>query len=132
MFAKHMRWSLSWAILILILCAIPGRDLPQISALELLNFDKFVHALLFFVLILLTVNGFKRQASFALLYRSPKIISLFLCVIYGGLLEIMQGAVFSERTADIFDFIANSFGCTVGIMAFDSMETKLFGKISSK
>ena len=127
-----MRWALLWALLILVLCAIPGRDLPKISALELLNFDKFVHALLFLVLILLTVSGLKRQDSFTLLHRSPKMISLILCVAYGGLLEIMQGELFSERTADIFDFTANSFGCTIGIMGFDTAEKNLLRNIFSK
>lgn len=35
----------------------------------------------------------------------------FLSIIYGGILEIMQAAVFSSRSSDWRDFIANTAGC---------------------
>jgi len=37
-------------------------------------------------------------------------------VMYGGLLEIMQAKVFSERSADWYDMIANSFGCLMALL----------------
>jgi VanZ family protein len=129
MFFKYTRWSLLWALFILILCAIPGRDLPKVSVLELLNFDKFVHASLFFVLLLLTVRGFSLQTAITALHKSPKIMAFALCVIYGGTIELMQGAFFLERTADLNDFIANSFGCFIGIIIYDKIEKKVFAKI---
>lgn len=129
MFIKHTKWAIMWALLILILCAIPGRDLPHISVLELLNFDKFVHASLFFILILLTIRGFKVQTSFYILHTYPKSCALIKCIIYGGLLEIMQGALFSERTADLYDFIANSTGCILGLSVFNTIEAKLLKKL---
>ena len=108
MFLKHTKWALLWALLIVILCGIPGRDIPHISFLELLSFDKFVHAAIFFVLLFLTVRGFSVQTTFNVLHQSPKIIAFFICVAYGGLMEIMQGTIFEERSADVYDFIANS------------------------
>src|SRR3954467_11175141 len=99
MFLKHTKWAMLWALLILILCGIPGRDIPHISFLELLSFDKFVHAGIFFVLFALTVRGFKMQNSFEALQTSPKLSAFILCVAYGGLMEILQGTVFEERSA---------------------------------
>jgi VanZ family protein len=128
MFFKYTRWSLLWALFILILCAIPGRDLPKVSVLELLNFDKFVHASLFFVLLVLTVRGFSLQTDITALHNSPKIMAFALCVIYGGTIELMQGAFFQERTADLNDFIANSFGCFIGIIIYDKIEKNVFAK----
>ncbi len=128
MFLKHTKWALLWALLIVILCGIPGRDIPHISFLELLSFDKFVHAAIFFVLLFLTVRGFSVQTTFNVLHQSPKIIAFFICVAYGGLMEIMQGTIFEERSADVYDFIANSFGCIVGLLMYQWIEKKFLIK----
>ena len=125
MFLKHTKWAMLWALLILILCGIPGRDIPHISFLELLSFDKFVHAGIFFVLILLTVRGFLLQTGVEYLQKKAKIIATVICIIYGGLLEVMQGTLFQERSADVFDFIANSFGVIVGLIMYTNIENKI-------
>ena len=117
-----------WALLILILCGIPGRDIPHISFLELLSFDKFVHAGIFFVLILLSTRGFVLQTTYTKVHQNPKVIALLICVTYGGLLEVMQGTIFEERSADIYDFIANSFGCVMGLFMYSWMEKKILIK----
>ncbi len=122
MFFKHTKWSMLWALVILVLCGIPGKDIPHISFLELLSFDKFVHASIFFVLILLTIRGFLVQTNFAKLQESAKTIAFIGCVTYGGLLEVMQGTLFEGRSASIYDFIANSFGCLMGIVLYPQME----------
>lgn len=118
MFFKHIKWGLLWALLILILCGIPGRDIPHISFLELLSFDKFVHAGIFFVLVVLVIRGFELQTTFSFLQKNAKSIACTLCISYGGLLELMQEAVFEERSADVYDFIANSFGCLLGLFLY--------------
>ena len=122
MFFKHTEWAMLWALLILVLCGIPGRDIPHISFLESLSFDKFVHASIFFVLILLTVRGFVVQTTFLSVKDSARTIAFILCVIYGGSLEIMQGTLFEQRSASVFDFIANSFGATMGLLFYKKME----------
>ena len=122
MFFKYNKWSVLWALFILILCGIPGRDIPHISFLEILSFDKFVHAGVFFVLILLTVRGFLLQTNFKSLQHSAKFIGFIICVFYGGLMEIMQGTLFEGRTADVFDFIADSIGCTFGLWLYSRIE----------
>ena len=113
MILKNLKWAILWALLIFILCAIPGRDIPSISWLEMLSFDKWVHASLFFILVYFSIDGLvKHQAD----RKKSYIFSLAFAIPYGGFLEIMQDICFHERTADVYDFIANSFGaimCTV-------------------
>lgn len=106
--------ALAWALIILGLCSMPGRFIPSVSWLELLSFDKWVHASIFFMLLSLLCLGVKMHG------QSNNILFLFLvlCVIYGGLLEIMQAKVFSERSADWQDFIANSFGCLMAVLFY--------------
>jgi VanZ family protein len=129
MFIKQMKWAMLWALIILILCGMPGKDIPHISFLELLSFDKFVHAGIFFVLTLLTVRGFLMQTKYDALKNSPKLIAATICIAYGGALEIMQGTICEGRSTDIFDFIANSVGCMLGIGLYEWMEKKMLMKI---
>ena len=82
MFFKYMKWAMLWALIILILCGIPGRGIPHISFLELLSFDKFVHAGIFFVLILLTVRGFLAQTHFETIRKKAKVLAFVLCTTY--------------------------------------------------
>ena len=128
MLFSKLKWAFAWAVLIFILCSIPGRDLPHVSFLELLQFDKFVHAGIFFVLMLLLTRGLLLQQGTSALKQNAKLFALIICVLYGGSLEIMQGAFFSERTADIYDFIANSFGAMMAFLFYAPIERKILSK----
>jgi hypothetical protein len=46
---KYLR-PILWAFFIALLCGMPGKDIPQISWLEWISFDKWVHAGMFFIL----------------------------------------------------------------------------------
>lgn len=129
MFLKHLKWAGLWALIIFVLCGMPGRDIPHISLLELLSFDKFVHAGIFFILILLTIRGFIVQTQFNNLKLKAQVSALIICVVYGGLLEIMQGFVFIERSADVYDFIANSTGCVIGLLLYKKTEKLFLSKL---
>lgn len=129
MFLKHTKWALLWAVLILILCGMPGKDIPHISFLELLSFDKFVHAGIFFVFILLAIRGFILQTNYLKLQHAAKPVAFFICVAYGGLMEVMQGTMFEDRSADVYDFIANSLGCAIGWISYNWMERKFLFKL---
>ena len=115
-FLKNNAYKLAftWALIILGLCSMPGRFIPSVSWLELLNFDKWVHASIFFILLSLLILGVKMHQ------QSNSLIILFfvLSVAYGGLLEIMQATLFSQRSADVLDFIANSFGCLMAVLFY--------------
>ena len=110
---KHSyKLALTWALIIFGLCSMPGSLIPTISWLEMLSFDKWVHAGVFFVLVtLLAIAVTAHQQNKKLIY-----IYFFLAVMYGGSLEIMQATVFSGRSADWLDMIANSFGCLMGLL----------------
>jgi glycopeptide antibiotics resistance protein len=41
----------------------------------------------------------------------------------------MQGTFFTDRSADIFDFIANTFGASMGWILYDWMENKYLIKL---
>lgn len=118
MFLKHNIYGILWALLILALCGLPGRDFPDLSFWKLLTFDKFAHAFVFAVQVLLLIVGFKKQRTFPLLKYVAVKASLAISLSYGALVELLQQLVFTDRTADLLDFIANSLGCFLGLLGF--------------
>jgi hypothetical protein len=115
-------FAVSWTVIIFILCYTPGRFIPTTNWLELLSFDKFVHGSMFFVLTCSwLLFGFKSGK----LYPALIFFILLGCISYGGLLEIMQAKLFSQRSGDWMDFIANSVGCFIGLLFFNKQKTKL-------
>lgn len=125
MFLKQIKWALLWAMLIFILCAIPGKDIPFGGIWDILSLDKFIHASLFFILVVLLIQGFSKQIQMTLFNKNVKVLAVILCVIYGGSLELMQDAFFEDRTADVYDFIANSFGALIGVLLFEKISRKI-------
>lgn len=117
--SKYAILPILWAILIAFLCGIPGRDIPHISFLEIISFDKFVHAAIFFVLIILSLRNFSKNN---ILKKTTKYSLLTFGIGYGILLEILQGAIFVERSADVYDVIANSFGCIMATLFFNKLK----------
>ena len=110
--------SMAWALFIALLCAIPGKDLPTIGWLELISFDKFVHAGLFFVQFNFTSKALCYQPYSRWVRHYHHKISFSFCLLYGGLLELLQGAIFVDRSADIYDFIANTAGACISYIVF--------------
>jgi VanZ family protein len=114
--------SIAWAILIFALCATPGRFIPSVSWLELLSFDKWVHAGVFFILVSLFAIAVQAHHQ----SRTAFLVYFILSVLYGGALEIMQAKVFSERSADWYDMIANTFGCLMALLFFGRIKKAVF------
>ena len=112
----YAHWcAFAWAVVIFILCCTPGKYVPTAHWLDLLSFDKLVHAGIFFTLAALWFLYLIKKAR----ANSGMIaIVLVACILYGGFLEIMQAKVFSQRSGDWADFIANSVGCLLAWFGF--------------
>ena len=87
----------------------------------MLSFDKWVHAGMFFVLGTLIFLNIKQRTE----DKKQIYLFLFICIAYGCLLEIMQGALFSNRSADWNDIIANSFGCLMAVLFYSKIYSYL-------
>lgn len=114
-------FSITWALIIFALCATPGQYIPSISWLDLLSFDKLVHAFIFYVQCsaLLVVKMQYQQANLF------KWVYLVLSITYGMMLEWMQATMFVNRSADWMDIAANSFGCLMGFWLFGRLQKLL-------
>jgi len=109
---RAYRWALLWALLILLLCLMPGAALPAWHWADLLSVDKGVHAGLFAVLVLLCLRALK--SGYASASPPPALLLALGCTAYGGMLELMQMLPALGRRGDWNDFAANTFGVTAG------------------
>ncbi len=111
---RALRWAFAWALLILVLCLMPGRALPAWHWADLLSVDKAVHAGLFAVLAVLVLLGLRAHAGGAPLSVPAILWAVVTCIAYGGLLELMQQLPALGRRGDLNDLLANTAGCGLG------------------
>jgi VanZ family protein len=118
MFFKYNLIAILWALLILILTTLPGEDFPDLNFWSLLTFDKAAHMFVFAVLVLLLIIGFIKQYRFRQLRYIAVRTAFIIAVVYGALTELLQEFIFTDRNADLYDFIANVIGAVLGVIAF--------------
>lgn len=107
-----------WAILILVLCSIPGKDIPSVGWLQVLSPDKWVHAAIFAVQYLLLIFAFSNKHVARLGQFSGHWISIILSLLYAALTEVYQHVFLPDRYGDVYDFIANAIGVLLGIWLY--------------
>ena len=109
---RAYRWALLWALLILLLCLLPGAALPAWHWADFFSIDKGVHAGLFAVLAVLCLRA-PHSAGGAGASRAALLLALG-CTAYGGGLELLQMLPALGRRGDWNDFAANTAGVAVG------------------
>lgn len=123
--------SLIWAILIFIVCAIPGNDLPKVPFLRIPNFDKIAHAVLYFPLAIFILAEFDLSSRLFLRLAGP-VLTMFIIAIYGGLIEISQQLFFVNRSAEIADFFFDLIGGLSGLLFYYLFLQALFKRLARK
>jgi VanZ family protein len=98
-------WAIGWAMVlyILISCLEPARYVPNLHL-----WDKAEHSLAFFGLSV-WFGGLVRRSRYPLLALALALM--------GGAIEIAQGTMGLGRDMDIMDFVADSVGITVALLA---------------
>lgn len=117
-FWRHNILWVLWSLVVLGLYAVPGQDLEAMSFWQALSLDKLAHLVVFAILTLAMAVGFRKQQKFQGLNERAFLYAILLGVIYGGVLELIQGATFEDRHTDVYDFVANAFGAILGIVIF--------------
>lgn len=105
-FARRRLWQGLWwlgIVGVFAACLLPAPDLPRVPE----GGDKIEHALAYFVLALGAVLLHARRAT---LWR-PALGLLAM----GVLIEILQGALTTTRSADAADALADAFGILAGL-----------------
>ena len=115
MFLKYHLPTIIWGILILYLLEIPKNHIPDFPFLQLLHIDKIAHFSVFFIFTILLIRSFRIQNYCHSFKKNPIFAAIIVSIIYGSVLEYLQGFSFIGRTRDILDLTANIIGSISGI-----------------
>jgi len=96
------------AIIVASLISIPHK-VPEIS---IKNIDKVVHATFYFGFVTLWVLAKPKK---------QRVLVLIIAVLLGGLLELAQGAMHQHRSADWYDFMANTVGAFLAFLLINKI-----------
>lgn len=107
-----------WMVLILILIGLPGYSIPSSQFFANLRLDLLVHAGIFGFWVLLMLFAMTKQQSSKWLFYHKYFVSLFAGFSFSALTELLQSIIFVQRSADVFDFFANTIGCMLGALYF--------------
>ena len=113
---KYYGPAILWALFILIICAIPFGDVGS-SSLFFPGFDKLVHCGLFFVLSVLYCYGSIRKWQTHSIRIEIAMKNTIVLVSYGAFVEMLQRYIFTWRSGDWNDLLADSIGGCMGIFA---------------
>lgn len=92
-----------WIVFITTLSLVSLKGLPKVSPQ---NADKYVHFLFYFILTLLLILNLVNKVGL----KQSIIISFFIAVFYGIIIEILQGVLTENRSPELADALFNSFG----------------------
>lgn len=119
--------AFSWALFIFIISAIPGN---VVEPYAIWNADKLVHSLIYFIFTILLTSGFQKQDQNLNFKRSALMIAFYIAVLYGGILEVLQNKIFINRSGNIPDFLANTFGAALAIYTYPLLlKIKFFRRV---
>ncbi|HEX5003344.1 MAG TPA: VanZ family protein [Bacteroidia bacterium] len=118
MLFRHFSFSITWALIILLLSMVPGGQLPDLSFWDLLTFDKIMHIFMYGVLSFRTMMAASKQQTYWWMRYHAGIFTMAAITIYGGTIELMQEYLTIERTGDWVDMLANTIGLLIGIYVF--------------
>jgi VanZ family protein len=98
--------AILWTIIIIILCSLPGKDLPSV---DILNFDKVAH---FGVMWLWAILWMWDKPSHSLIFIA------ILGGVFGTAIEFYQERLPWERSFDWFDALADFIGACLGALTW--------------
>ncbi len=74
-----------------------------------------VHAIFYFNLFIAMCLGFSLQSSFLALKSHKFLYPFIFSIFWGSLMEMSQLLIFTHRSAEWADFLANCAGATIGL-----------------
>ena len=111
---KKFTPAIAWFFLVLVLLTLPGSDFPTLDTwLNDIYFDKWVHAGLFGMLTLLFIYPVKKLSlSHPAKINTSIKIAIAACI-WGLTTEFIQKYFIPQRSFDLLDWAADSFGILI-------------------
>ena len=117
---RNNRPGLLWAVFIFILSTVtpPPLEIPRLF--DLFSPDKVIHFVFYCIQTVLFFSGFSKMTGGSWLQRNPAFHAFWISCCYGGLIELHQGFLLTNRTADPADAVANCIGAGIGLVVVKS------------
>ena len=103
--------AFAWLVLVTVLLTLPGSAIPKEDWLSNIQFDKWVHIVLFGTMVFLWCR------AFSLNQHNAKKIFIWIAMAglaYGIGMELIQKYFVANRSFDFFDIMADALGCGMG------------------
>ncbi len=107
--------SLAWALVIFVLCILPGEVLPDIDFWTIDWEDKVAHMGVFALLAAFMVWGELRRKGERALTVKTKTTIVLLCLAFGLFTEVVQSELIPTRYGSIGDVAADLAGALIGV-----------------
>jgi len=107
------------AIIAIIICygsLTSGSNLNKVHFLNIKNLDKLIHFLMYLTLSLTLYRALLKNISIS--RREIILLNLVFVISYGLIMEVLQFYITTDRSADIYDGIANTIGTIFGIILY--------------
>lgn len=98
-----------------VLSLLPNENLPRV---EITRVDLVAHFLLYMVFTILLINGNRIESKYILFKKYAVLTALVVSITYGGIIELIQGIGWLNRSADWFDFGMNAVGSLIGVIIY--------------
>lgn len=116
---KHYIWVCIWALIILAGSLTPGSAFPDVTWESLLQADKIIHFVFYFVFSWLLLYGISKNKPSI---NSWLLLTFILASSYGIIIEVIQGLWVPKRNFDYFDIIANIIGALTAVLLFKKLK----------
>jgi aminopeptidase YwaD len=107
---------LLWAAIMLVLTLTPAQEMPQTPNWQVIAFDTSAHAGVFGVLAILSWIAVRQQRRWPALAQRASWVVLVGCVLFGGLIEILQYLMNVGRQAEWSDLGGDSLGAALALL----------------
>lgn len=118
---KFLILAITWTVLITVASLISFNSVPKV---KIIGNDKLVHFIFYLVFVILWGLA-NKKTYFKIKYEW--LIVLF-AIVYGIVIEVLQGVLTQTRQADIYDALANSLGAVIGFFGLYCVKNKFFNK----
>lgn len=103
-------------VCITLLSLISFKDSGLLPSLKIPHLDKLVHLGFYFGTTVLGILAVRERYRGKVSPKKAMLGGAGFAVLYGIIIEVLQGGYTSDREGDILDIIANSFGALLGYL----------------
>lgn len=119
---RNFLWlAITWTAFITVASLVSFSSVPKV---KIIGNDKIVHFLFYLIFVILW-GLTKKQSYFKIKYD---LLIVLIAIVYGIIIEVLQGVLTVTRQADYYDALANSLGAFLGFVCLYCMKNKIFNK----